>query len=225
MNYLNLNIGTRRRLDALKRAAEKLNTGHNLRKQLEDPTPYTWRDVRRSKFNTFRASCCTLSQGSNGRTPIWYAHTGEQFPRERYVDECDSVKIEHTGWYSDTHQDSKTRGLVVALPHGRFLAGYETSDNGERVYFGDIYDEDRTAAYAADSSAERQAEDAREWYEQYQAARDLEEENESNLQRLRECLALRNRACFAALRTEARDLITRIRDVRDTLRTDYAAHI
>lgn len=159
-DYLTLAIGAPRRLAILKRAADKLNAGHNARKAAGDTRPYTWRDVRYSGFHNARAARCELSPGLNDGRPIWYAHTGQQFPRERYADEI--WPTGHTGWFTDCDGRETARGLVVALPHGRFLAGYHWSDNGERVYFSDIYDCEEDAARAADSEAERFAEASRE---------------------------------------------------------------
>lgn len=222
MQYLNLNTGAPRRLAILKRAAEKLNAGHNRRKATDNPEPYTWRDVR---YGTFKSRCTGLGQGFNGKRAIWYTHADDQytFARERYADEI--TRINHTGWFTDCDGCATARGLVVALPHGRFLVGYHWSDNGERVYFSDIYDCEDDAARAADSEAERFAEKCRDDDYQYNQARELEEENEENLTRLRECLALRNRECFAHLRKEARQLIASIKEARETLRTQYAAYI
>lgn len=222
-DYLTLAIGAPRRLAILKRAADKLNAGHNQRKATGNPEPYTWRDMRHCGFHNARAARCELSPGRQDGRPIWYAHTGQQFPRERYADEI--TRLNYSGWYTDCDGCETARGLVVALPRGRFLAGYHWSDNGERVYFSDIYDCEDDAARAADSEAELFAEKCRDDDYQYQQARKLEDEIEDNFSRLRECLALRNRDCFAHLRNEARELIASIKEARETLRTEYAAYI
>lgn len=223
-DYLTLAIGSPRRLAILKRAADKLNSReHNARKASGNLSPYTWRDMRYCGFHNARAARCELSRGLNGGRSIWYAHTGQQFPRERYADEI--ARINHKGWFTDCDGRETARGLVVALPHGRFLAGYHWSDNGERVYFSDIYDCEDDAARAADGEAETFAETCRDDDYQYQQARELEDETEDKTARLRECLALRNRECFAHLREEARRLIASIKEARETLRTQYADYI
>lgn len=74
-------------------------------------------------------------------------------------------------------------------------------------------------------SADYVGEICREDDYQYQQARELEEETDENFSRLRECLALRNRECFAHLREEARRLIASIKEARQTLRTQYADYI
>ena len=223
MTYLNISIGARRRLDYLREYAESLNARHNARKAAGDMRPYTWRDVRYCGFHNARAYRCELSPGRQGDRPIWYAHTGPQFPREQYAHEI--IDIRHTGWYTDIECRETARGIVVALPRGRFLAGYEWSENGERVYFADIYDSAEEAARAADSEAEYFAEEAREHDARFQEARLLEDEIDEKLSRLRECLALRNRPCFAHLREEARELMDKIRTARAILAEEYADYI
>lgn len=223
-DYLTLAIGAPRRLAILKRAADNLNArDYNGRKARGDLSPYTWRDMRHCSFRNARAARCDLSPGLDGNRPIWYAHTGQQFPRERYADEI--ARITHNGWYTDCEGFETARGLVVSLPRGRFLAGYCWSGNDERVYFPEIYTDQDDAARAADSEAERFAEICREDDYQARQAQGLADETEHNLLRLRECLALRNRACFAHLRDEARQLVAHIKEARETLRTQYADYI
>lgn len=226
--YLNLNIGVRGRMGALKRAADKLNANRN--RAFPDKV-YTWRDVRYSGFHNAAYGCVTLTRGFNtdecGRKiPIYYTNCGQQFPRESYADEIMGYHgqklIDHTGWYTDIVCSETARGIVVALPHGRFLAGYEWSGNGERVYYPEIYDCEQDAVYAADGHAESFARREREYDEKFNAAMKLEYEKEEKINRLRECLALRNNPCFTHLRNEAADLIKRIREIRETLKTEYA---
>lgn len=222
MGYLNLNIGVRGRMNELQRRADRINNAqYNLRKSQGDNTPYNWRDVRYSGFHNAAANQVHLSQGRHDGRPIWYTHNGPQFPREIFADECNS-SIQHKGWFSDNIQNGTIRGLVVALPHGRFLAGYFHDDTGERVYFADIYDCERAAAYAADGHAESVAEDMRDADRRYCEALDLQEKEWELERRLRECLALRNHSCFEALRTEAKHVIKSIRDIRETLNSEYA---
>lgn len=220
LKYLNLAIGAQRRLDILRRDAEKLNEGYNARKAANNPEPYTWRDVR---YGTFKSRCNGLDGGRNGDRHIWYTFSGDQFTRERYADEI--IRIDHQGWYTDCDGRETARGLVVALPHGRFLAGYHWTDNDERVYFSEIYTDQDDAARAADSEAERFAEVCREDDWKYQQARGLEDGIEASLKRLRECLALRNNKCFAHLRDEVRELLEAIRKGRRELETEYANYL
>ena len=81
---------------------------------------------------------------------------------------CDDVEqsIRHTGWFCDEHGDgSKIRGLVVYLPHGRFMAGWSMGEGMASSVEEDIYDDAISAAYAADSIAENAAEKEREYQE------------------------------------------------------------
>lgn len=232
--YLNLNRTVRARMATLKAAAEKLNA--NPHRSRPDVT-YTWRDMRYSGFHNAAANCGALSAGTNRRvmgyriieSPVYYTHCGQQFPREKFADEFrtewGTQLVDHSGWFTDMHQDETVRGIVVALPHGRFLAGYEWSCNGERVYFTDIYDCERDAVYAADGHAESFAEQCREDYEKVRAAENLQDTIAENIARLRECIAMRNNKCFDYVRDEIAELIPRIRDDRVTLQTEFANYI
>lgn len=81
---------------------------------------------------------------------------------------CDEVcnSIHHTGWYCDSFQDSKIRGIVMRLPHNRgFLAGWSMGGGMISEIEYTIYDDVHDAAYAADSIAEEVAEKERECQE------------------------------------------------------------
>jgi len=76
-------------------------------------------------------------------------------------DACSS--IHHTGWYCDSFQDSKVRGIVMRLPHNRgFLAGWSIGEGMISEIKYTIYNDETTAAWAADSIAEEVAERERE---------------------------------------------------------------
>jgi predicted GNAT superfamily acetyltransferase len=68
----------------------------------------------------------------------------------------DGVRIDHTGWFCDEY-GTKIRGIVVALPHGRFLAGWSMGEGMASTVDADLYDTAEDAAYAADSMAESAA--------------------------------------------------------------------
>ncbi len=194
------------------------------------PTPKTWREARKWGFGNWSAAYCAgLNQGSNGsggnKTEIWYSHGGACFRGEAYADQCEEAARsvqKNQGWYSDNDGGETVRGIVARLPHGRFIAGYHWSCNGERVYFPTVYDNEGDAASAADGHAETYAEVCREDDAKHEEARKLERAIEGNLSRLRECIALRHRACMAYVRDEARDLIEKIQEARESLRTEYA---
>lgn len=225
-DYLNLCIPAKRRLAILKNSAAELNNRHNLRKSQNDTRPYTWLDVRYSGFHNARANRCELSPGfnDNGQTVIWYCHTGPYFTRERFADECNGGP-DHCGWYADSEGYDVIRGVVVALPHGRYLAGYYQSDNGERVYFADIFDDERAAARFADIKAKNLAESEREYSERYHAARVIEDNLQRYVDRLRECLALRNNPCFKRVRSEIMQLTESIKAARQDLKDNYSNYI
>lgn len=93
--------------------------------------------------------------------------------RWQYCDEV-ATSIRHTGWFADEYQDDKFRGLVFRLPRGRgFLAGWTMGEGMSSAVDGCIYDDELSAALAADSMAEKAADDERE-------AREAEERAESD---------------------------------------------
>ena len=89
---------------------------------------------------------------------------GQPFSRWQWCDEVDGVRINHTGWFCDEHGDGeKIRGIVVALPHGRFLAGWSMGEDMLSTVDADLYDSANDAAYAADRKAERAADNERDY--------------------------------------------------------------
>jgi hypothetical protein len=80
------------------------------------------------------------------------------------------VRLNHTGWYTDSFQDSSTFGLVFRLPNGRgFLAAYSDPWNCDKDGEGphslepESYPTEEEAARRADRLAERYAEFCREY--------------------------------------------------------------
>jgi hypothetical protein len=184
---------------------------------LRAKNPTDWRAARSWGFHNWAAAYCMLSQGMNDKKPIWYTHCGEYFRNEKDAGEV--CNLRHTGWYTDIDDCDTAIGIVAQLPHGRFLAGYRWTSNDERVYFPEIFDDEKEAARAADGHAERFAEVSREDSEKHHAACKLESRIDDNERRLRECIALRHRMHYA--RGEARELIETIREQRETLKTKY----
>jgi hypothetical protein len=168
------------------------------------------------------------------KEPIFY-YFGEMLP-ESYCDNIDR-SIGHTGWYTNydgtTYKDGsgKARGVVVELPKmpgfpdGRFLAGYMWGDNNERVLWPELYSDNTEAARAADSHAEYFADIERENNRKWNAARDIETAIDEKLTRLRECIALRHKACMDYVRGEIADICEAIRSNRETLETEYADYV
>lgn len=220
-NYLNLRAGAKMRLYRLKQEAARINAMPHRK----DSPPLTWRDVRYSGFHNAAANCATLSRGMNGVRPVYYAHSKDgEFPREQFVDEIDNY-FNHKGWYTDIEPQETARGIVVKLPHEQYLAGYHWSENDERVYFPEIYNCLGSAIRRADSEAEDFAGICRDDSQKHHEAMALESKLESSLERLRECLALRNHSCFSDLREEARRIVENVREWRETLKTEYPDYI
>lgn len=190
------------------------------------------RDSRRAHpgltLLNYRAGCAFLDQGRDGEKAVWYTHQGAEFKRQKFVDEVigdhGRALIDHRGWFTDDDCSDTIRGVVVRLPHGkRFLAGYYMSMNGEHVYFGDVYDSERDAMYAADSAAQQLAEDECRYHARVLEADRLEERIESSTLRLRECLALRRVPALRGgknYRREAQRCAATIRNAREEL-TQY----
>lgn len=94
---------------------------------------------------------------------FYLGDAGQPGPRWAWADEVDDG-IEHTGWFADDHQCDKIRGIVIRLPHGRFLAGWALQSD---ILDGDtggcaavsrrVYTDARAAAMDADSQAEHVA--------------------------------------------------------------------
>ncbi len=209
--YLNLKIGAPRRLAYLRTSAQR----HN--EKFPPGSAATWRTVR---YATLKYAG-ELGQGMNGGAPIWYAYTGPAFPRETYADLC-AEGPDQLGWFTDADCTMKARGIVVRLPHGKFLAGYEWDDNGERVYFPEIFTDESDAACRADGHAESFAADCREHDAKYHEAQTLQTEAEDMAHQLAEKLALRNDPRFPDAREEARELLTELRELRQRLRDEFA---
>lgn len=96
----------------------------------------------------------------------------------RFVGRADKLaRINHTGWFMDEFQDNTVWGVVYMLPHGKFVPGTEDSygNDGVRLDFGDIRDNERDAAYAADRIAERWAERERDYQREESRKQRIEE--------------------------------------------------
>ena len=212
--YLNLRIGAPRRLACLRTSAQR----HN--EKFPSGSAATWRTVRYATL----ASARGLQQGTQDGKPVWHTHTGSAFPRETYADEC-YRGTRHEGWYTDADCAMKARGIVVRLPHGKFLAGYEWDANDERVYFPEIFTDETDAARRADSHAESFADDCRKHEVKRREAQDLQTEAEDMAHQLAEKLALRNNPRFPGAREEARELVAELRGLRQRLQNEFADYI
>jgi hypothetical protein len=156
--------------------------------------------------------------GKDGARWIEHAATGLRFVG--YADEVATRNynyaygIDHTGWFTDDDgTGAKLRGVVYQLPARKgkpqYIAGYIDSENfddtgGARLYLNTIYEGekggaaegasyDKTArevARHADSIAEKQAEEEREYNEAWRAGSDYAEELQGIKETRRACLEL-----------------------------------
>lgn len=160
LTYFDLSIATPRRLAMMRR--DFADHGKRYPHCPEHAKPASWRELRHYTLANYAAAHGTLDTGSNDGNPVWYCHTGPYFgSRESFADEMTGGP-DHRGWFTDDEMQLEVaRGIVARLSHGRFIAGYHWSANDERVYFPDVYTDEREAKRAADREAERFAEDCR----------------------------------------------------------------
>lgn len=155
------------------------------------------------------------------RTPIMYGFCGPQFRKEEYADKRDDVRTDHSGWYTDADCSATLRTFVFNLPGGRFGGGYADSDTGHRVYLLDVFDDAQDAYSNADSEAEYQAEESKEYSERWDAAHELRDDIDDLMKAARRLYVLRNAGVDDDVRAELSDTIDAIRTKRDTLANDY----
>ncbi len=113
-----------------------------------------------------------------------------------------SRAVTHNGWYVDNSQFETTQGVVYRLPSAKgFVAGASDPWNSKKDGTGpfllmpDVFDNEISAARAADSFAERYAEFLREDDAKQQAEAQIEDKQEE----------------IASLRNAIRDLVAGIR--------------
>ena len=116
------------------------------------------RDGRRFTGGYYHAP---TPNANNGRG-FYLSDAGQPFTRWEWCDDISGASIDHTGWWTDDYCDSKIRGIVVRLPHGRFLAGWSMGEGMASSLDPDVYDDIIDAARAADSIAEAAADRERE---------------------------------------------------------------
>lgn len=98
--------------------------------------------------------------------------------RWKWADKVTAAHINHIGWFCDEDGDGdKIRGIVVLLPHGKFLAGWSMGEGMSSEVDGEIYTDETDAARAADNLAEAAADSEREYQEK---ERQLIEQEEAN---------------------------------------------
>lgn len=219
--YLQLNKGgSKARLSILKMKA----LDHN--RNCPPSMAQNWKQARSNGFHNVLKNICDLSQGLTGKTPVWYCHTGQQFRHEVKANEY--VNKYSNGYY--TNADGETSkdgsglcyGIISMLPHGKFIAGYFVGDNNERVYFDQMFDCEYDAASMADEHARVQAEAMQEYSQRFNDYQELTDKIDGYVERLKECLALRNKPDFEYTRRTAKHLILRINCEREEIKQSYA---
>lgn len=191
------------------------------------------------RYVRFNVSPDGLSAGMNGKSQVWSTWDIAYLIRWQDCDEVNS-RINHRGWYCDSEGRECARGIVVRLPHGRFMPGYRTTDAGEIVVYAEILDNDSEAAWRADRIAELYAEDAREYAAQWEAAQALQntiDEQVSEIVSLREqhsiaiiarkmsrkeVVTMKRDALARRLRHQASQLVESLRDNRQKMARDFA---
>ena len=161
-----------------------------------------------------------LSQGRNGGTPIWSTFSTDVFRNER--DAQDILALRHDGWFTDDECNETAIGIVGRLPHGRFIAGYRWTYNGERVYFPEVFDAGEDAACMANEHARVFAEGAREDSKRFSAMIDAEQHEAAVAEDVQMAFEARN--VSARHREYARDRIEELRAARADLIAATAAY-
>jgi hypothetical protein len=112
---------------------------------------------------------------------FWWSEARNAPGRVSFADTV--VSMRHTGWFLDSDQDDKARGVVVRLPRGRFLAGFEDG-RGNWQCAGQLFDTPEDAAHDADEQARIYAEKEFEYSEVWQEGailRDVIEEKKNDV--------------------------------------------
>ena len=128
----------------------------------------------------------------------------------------DLVSLRHTGWFLDSRQDEKARGIVVRLPRGRFLAGIELGSRGVSECALQMFDSAEDAAHDADEQARICAEAEYEHNEAWQEGAILKDVIE---EKTRDVLGLFDARHHPRVR---RDIVAHIADIR-TLQAEFNA--
>ena len=103
---------------------------------------------------------------SNTCRGFYLSDAGQPFGANRWkwADDVSDANIEHAGWFCDEYGDGdKIRGIVVLLPHGRFMAGWSMGKGMASTLEPGVFDDIDDAARMADEHARVAAEHAREY--------------------------------------------------------------
>ncbi len=127
------------------------------------------RQVYRQGFRPLTTRHCPMNANDPERAARRFYENAEQAGL-RFVGWADeSLRLRHTGWYSDNYNEETFRGAIFRLPgkcgKERFVAGYGESMSGGFVLdLSEVWSDDLIgAAREGDRLAERAGEDAREY--------------------------------------------------------------
>ena len=95
-------------------------------------------------------------------TVFYLDDAGQPFTRWRWCDDIDS-SIRHTGWWTDDDSIDNIRGIVILLPHGRYMAGWSMGEHMASAIEPGIFDDIDEAARMADEHARVAADNEREY--------------------------------------------------------------
>lgn len=154
-------------------------------------------------------------------------HEGDALGRWQYADEV--IGLRHTGWIVDGDSDTKFRGIVILLPHGRALSGWTMGEGMAAQINGELFQDREAAAHDADESARIAAERESEFQERWYAAQDCADDRDAADTLIRASLS-DIRALWPARRVQRvremiRACISTVRDARierDTLQDRLA---
>ena len=108
---------------------------------------------------------------SNNGRGFYLSDAGQPFTRWQWADDVEGAHISHSGWFTDDYGDSeKIRGIVVLLPHGRYMAGWSMGEGMASTIEPGVFDDIDDAARMADEHARVAADNERE----YQAQQETE---------------------------------------------------
>ncbi len=205
--------GTRARMAILRMIANDSANNANELTRLHAGDWHGARDTALDKYETYFG---TLSQGRNNDEPVWYSFIEGYFRRETTC--AAMLGRNYQGYYSDD-MGTTISGIVASLTHGRFIAGYENSETGERVYFGQVFDDEYNAARMADEHARVAAEKEREYQERWRAAQELSDASQEARDSIRELWSARHNR---AVRKLIREHVTTARASRIQLTNEYS---
>lgn len=205
--------GTRARMAILRMiAADSANNANELTRIHAGD----WRRARATTLASYEAYFGIMSQGRNDNVSVWYSFIEGYFRRETTCAEL--LGRDHQGYFADD-VGTTISGIVASLTHGRFIAGYVTSDTEQRVYFGKVFDDEYNAAQMADEHAQSAAEKEREYNDRWSTAQELNDVLQEARNSIRELWSARHNR---AVRKLIRQHVTTVRDSQIQLNNEYS---